>query len=73
MTNKRYAVVTGFRITKEQVAAYLPANYRVNTLTNCTDRVYIIGEDNAGWTLDDYVIPRLASGNLFCKETTKYR
>ena len=28
----------------------------------------IAGEDNAGWTLDDYVIPRLASGLYVGKE-----
>lgn len=44
----------------------------------CTDRdhtatrkvVAVTGRDNAGWTLEDYVIPRLASGNWFAKEVT---
>jgi hypothetical protein len=30
----------------------------------------IEGEDNAGWTLDGYVIPRLASGLIFAKEVS---
>jgi hypothetical protein len=28
----------------------------------------ITGTDQAGWTLDDYVIPRLASGLIVAKE-----
>jgi hypothetical protein len=43
-----------------EVAAYLPFNYRIRGET--ADRVYIEGADNAGWTLDGYVIPRLGSG-----------
>lgn len=50
-----------------QVEAYLPANYHLipSTLTHTPDgkwRVGIEGEDVAGWTLEGYVIPRLASG-----------
>jgi hypothetical protein len=44
------------------VRQYLPANY-VASLT-----VLIEGEDNAGWTMDEYVIPRLASGLYFASE-----
>jgi hypothetical protein len=48
------------------ITAYLPGNYRViAVLDGCT---VIGGEDNAGWTLDDYVIPRLASGLIFAQE-----
>ena len=34
------------------------------------ERLYLLveGEDHAGWTLDDYVIPRLGSGNYGCRE-----
>lgn len=32
--------------------------------------ISITGRNNHGWTLDDYVIPRLASGNWFAKEVT---
>jgi hypothetical protein len=54
------------------VAAYLPDNYRV-TGTRPDPRVgwvvvIIEGEDVAGWTLDDYVLPRLASGLYFGRE-----
>ena len=57
----RYARVTGNRITGAAVARYLPEGYSI--LWEVTDEAVIIGgQDHAGWTLDDYVIPRLASG-----------
>lgn len=52
----------------QRVSAYLPDNY---TATNASDGVKITGEDVAGWTLDDYVIPRLASGLIFAHEVFK--
>ncbi len=54
-----------------RVIAYLPDNYQASLVTanNLTFRVKVCGEDDAGWTLDDYVIPRLASGNMFAEET----
>ena len=66
----RHATVTGARSERE-VAAYLPSCYRVTGST--TDpggrlQVHIAGVDYAGWTLDDYVIPRLASGCLWAHE-----
>ena len=55
------------------VGAYLPTNYAcyLSTANNLTFKVIIRGEDSAGWTLDGYVIPRLASGNMYAKETTE--
>jgi hypothetical protein len=51
-----------------RVKAYLPGNY---TATLADDGLITIeGEDVAGWTLDDYVIPRLASGLIFAEEVT---
>src|SRR5688572_28803012 len=46
------------------VAAYLPSNYSV---VGATPEGWTIveGKDVAGWTLDGYVIPRLASGLYF--------
>jgi hypothetical protein len=32
--------------------------------------VIIAGTDYAGWTLDGYVLPRLASGLMFGEEVT---
>lgn len=49
-----------------EVAKYLPARYRVTSSTD--DKTYIEGEDFCGWTLDSYVIPRLASGMYHCEE-----
>lgn len=45
----------------ETVRRYLPSNYEAEYWPN-TDVIIIKGEDVAGWTMDDYVIPRLASG-----------
>lgn len=73
MSETRYARIVA---APEQVAPFLPDNYRVVA----TDRgrgaqessgalvVIIAGEDSAGWTLDDYVLPRLASGLYFGRE-----
>jgi hypothetical protein len=60
----RYATVSG---PLQTIARYLPANYTAQP-TASGDAVLISGEDNAGWTLDDYVIPRLASGLYFARE-----
>jgi hypothetical protein len=64
MTTTRYAIVKGG--TAEAAAAYLPGNYSV--VGTYDVNVVIAGEDVAGWTLDDYVIPRLASGLYFATE-----
>ena len=53
----------------EQVADYLPSNYSVMVLRP-DDEVIISGYDEAGWTLDGYVVPRLASGLLSATEVT---
>ena len=58
-----------YRRTVERVDRYLPANYRtVERFTDEGNRVLIVGRDLAGWTLEGYVIPRLASGLLFAEE-----
>lgn len=51
------------------VRRFLPDNYSA-TLRQMGRKpeILIYGEDVAGWTLDDYVIPRLASGLIFAKE-----
>jgi len=64
----RSALVTGARSTAE-VEAYLPDNYKVVFgVVLGEEGVIIEGEDIAGWTLEDYVIPRLASGLLWARE-----
>lgn len=67
----RYAQV---KITGERdiatIARYLPSNYEVveNFYDPAVGSVLIAGTDDAGWTLDGYVIPRLASGLWFAAE-----
>jgi hypothetical protein len=72
----RYAIVRGARDQKE-VEAYLPRNYRVvaevpawwyDHLVNPVAVWVIQGQDDHGWTLDGYVIPRLKSGLIGCEE-----
>ena len=49
------------------VAAYLPRAYGVEHVA-ATGSIVITGRDVAGWTLDEYVIPRLASGCIWATE-----
>jgi hypothetical protein len=51
---------------REEVSAYLPSNYKVTSEDD--EYVYIAGHDDHSWTLDGYVIPRLASGLIYAKE-----
>jgi hypothetical protein len=79
----RRAIITGGADSLEQVQRYLPVNYtaRLSHLLpaqafNEDGRsipayaVLIEGEDVAGWTLEDYVLPRLASGLIVAREFT---
>ena len=58
------------------VKNYLPANYTATLVEDPAaapteldaDYILIEGYDRAGWTLDGYVIPRLASGLIVAKE-----
>ena len=53
-----------------EVEALLPNNYRVIGRDVPNGYILIGGEDVAGWTLGDYVIPRLGSGLIYCEEVT---
>lgn len=66
MTTRRAIMLTS--TTREQVQAYLPDNYHAVVIDG---RVEIHGHDVAGWTLDGYVLPRLASGLHFAEEITQ--
>lgn len=69
MQAKRFATVK--TSAPSQIEAYLPANYEVlGVLADGT--VVIGGEDNSGWTLHSYVIPRLASGLHWATEITAH-
>jgi hypothetical protein len=56
-TDRRQAYINA---PPERVEPYLPMNYSVGCV--------IAGYDHAGWTLDDYVLPRLASGLIMGEE-----
>lgn len=72
----RRALCTGRDLTAERLDRYLPGNYWVTdeepeSSPHSDSRIksYIIeGEDDSGWTLIGYVIPRLASGLIGCEE-----
>lgn len=68
----RYALVTAEAGKQSQLAAYMPENYEIvgRTAIGGTNTVkfLIAGRDSCGWTLDGYVIPRLASGMYFAEE-----
>ena len=56
------------------VKPYLPDNYRVvrEYQEGARPAVEIEGEDDHGWTLDGYVLPRLASGLYFGEEVLEW-
>jgi hypothetical protein len=61
----RHAVVRGRAADVDAIRRYLPSNY---TADHDGGSVWIHGVDSAGWTLDSYVIPRLASGMYRAQE-----
>lgn len=63
MNHERFAIVAA---SPKFVAPYLPDNYEVVGITP-GGTTLIGGYDFAGWTLEDYVIPRLASGLHWAK------
>lgn len=56
----------------ETVQNYLPSNFEARLVKDTGDGecILIEGYDDHGWTLDDYVIPRLASGLIVAKEVS---
>ncbi len=52
----------------KDVAQYLPNNYKVLGRTLDARGTVIVGVDDHGWTLDEYVIPRLGSALIACEE-----
>lgn len=62
----RFAIVANVRNSRELIAL-LPDNYHVRHQLG--EREWLIaGEDDAGWTLDGYVMPRIGSANLTATE-----
>ena len=70
--NARFAFVSGAR-TRKEVIAYLPLGYRLIGEGARDGRTFYVigGFDDAGWTLDGYVIPRLASGLIGAREVSE--
>ena len=58
-TSDRAIVTGGLFKGLEDVQNYLPSNFAAQELNG---RIVVFGAPNAGWTLEDYVIPRLSSG-----------
>ena len=67
----RFALVTPTTRPLAEIAAYMPSNYYVARET--PEGWLIAGSDSAGWTLDDYIKPRLLSGSIGSKEITKQK
>ncbi len=78
---RRYAIITGGASSLEHVRAYMPDNYKAQFDVHFfadygaekpdyqpIQVITIEGEDSGSWTLDGYVIPRLASGLIFARE-----
>jgi hypothetical protein len=65
----RFALINKSRDSAEQVGRYLPANYYLAQDT--PDGYLVAGSDNAGWTMDGYVLPRLLSGLIGGHEITQ--
>lgn len=68
----RYATVRARSLS--EVRAYLPENYTVFHTSPNPSGVHVVigGKDDAGWTLDGYVLPRLASGLIYGREYPTY-
>jgi hypothetical protein len=67
---KRYAFIGLPAGDQERLERYLPGNYRVAGRLSFEGRsgFLIEGRDDHGWTLDDYVLPRLSSGLIGGRE-----
>ncbi len=65
----RYALIASKNSrwdSADVVSRYLPDNYTV--IGETSHGIVVSGRDSCGWTLDDYVLPRLASGMIFGNE-----
>ena len=56
---------------QRHLQALLPDNYSVLGVLKDNEIFVIGGEDKAGWNLEDYVIPRAASGMVYIEEVTE--
>lgn len=65
----KQALIRGAAREVEAIRRYLPSNYIAFTWGT---HVWIEGEDWHGWTMEDYVIPRLRSGNYIVSQMYDY-
>ena len=72
LQRKRQAIIECGQSVHPAIAVvkdYLPSNYTAKERSGYAGAcIEIEGYDIAGWTLDDYVIPRLASGLIVATE-----
>ena len=65
----RFAVVRNNNPDKiKSIKDLLPTNYQVVHVSKDGEGVLISGVDDHGWTLEQYVIPRLGSGLFAARE-----
>lgn len=62
----RYALIPSEGLSIGTLEAYLPGNYRI--ISSGPRGHLVAGMDDSGWTMDGYVLPRLASGMYFGRE-----
>lgn len=62
----RQAGIGQEELDRGRVTAFLPRNFTARVIN--ADTVAIDGYDHFGWTLEDYVIPRLASGSIWAEK-----
>ncbi len=62
---KRYAYVRGAD-NEKHLTAYIEPRYEI--IDRIDDNFIIAGEDQAGWTLDEYYIPRIGSSGVMGAE-----
>jgi hypothetical protein len=68
----RYAILPLSEADAEQLRAYLPGNYALLRAQQLHTGMFVVaGRDHCGWTLDGYVIPRLASGLHSAREVER--
>lgn len=66
MTQTREVLIRTDPSNVEVIARHLPNNYTI--VGADSEGVTIRGIDHYGWTLDGYVLPRLASGMFYGEE-----
>ena len=65
-------IALAFTGKTKDVAQYLPNNFRVLGRSLDNSKTIIVGVDDHGWTLEDYVIPRLGSALIHCEEVIEF-